>query len=314
MPLFHVAATVTMLPFVTAGGTLRIVTDFDPVECARIIDEEGITCAMMAPVMIEALLAHVPDLSARRFEHLRLVIYGASAIAEATLRRAMDVFRCDFAQGYGQTEAGAALTLLDPDAHRLALAGEAHLLASCGRPLAGTEIAVVDETGRARPVGEVGEVVARGPQVMRGYWGMPEATAQVMRGGWLHTGDAGRLDGEGFLSICDRITDMIVSGAENIYPREVEDCLAGMPGVAEVAVIGVPDERWGETVKAVVVPAAGHALTAEAVAAWCRDRLAGYKTPRSFDFVAALPRNATGKVLKTVLREPYWAGHDRRVG
>jgi acyl-CoA synthetase (AMP-forming)/AMP-acid ligase II len=242
------------------------------------------------------------------------VAYGASAIAEETLRQAMDLFGCDFAQGYGQTEAGAALTILDPDAHRRALAGERHLLQSCGRPVMGTDIAVVDDTGKEVPVGEVGEIIARGPQVMRGYWGMPEATAATLAGGWLHTGDAGRLDAEGFLYICDRIKDMIVSGGENIYPREIEDCLAGMPGVADAAVIGVPDDRWGESVKAVIVPAPGHALTGEAVIAWCRGHLAGYKAPRSVDFVDVLPRNATGKVQKTVLREPHWQGRDRRIG
>jgi acyl-CoA synthetase (AMP-forming)/AMP-acid ligase II len=314
MPMFHVAATLTTFPFIAAGGVLRIVADFDPAECARIIDEERITCAMMAPVMIEALLAGGPGITARRFEHLRLVVYGASAIAEETLRRAMALFRCDFAQGYGQTEAGAALTLLDPNAHRRALAGESHLLSSCGKPVTGTDVAVVDDSGRPVPPGEVGEIIARGPQVMRGYWGLPEATGETLRGGWLHTGDAGRLDNEGFLYICDRIRDMIVSGGENVYPREIEDCLVGMPGVADVAVIGVPDDRWGESVKAVIVPAPGPALSSEAVTGWCRDRLAGYKTPSSVDFVDALPRNATGKVLKTVLREPYWQGRDRRVG
>src|SRR5207244_2092806 len=147
---------------------LRIVADFDPVACARIIDEERITCAMLAPVMLQAMLAHVPDLRERRFEHLRLVVYGASPIGEETLRRAMDVFGCDFAQGYGQTEAGAVLTILEPEAHRRALAGEGHLLRSCGRPVTGTQIDVVDENGKPVPVGEVGEIIARGPQVMRG--------------------------------------------------------------------------------------------------------------------------------------------------
>jgi len=143
---------------------------------------------------------------------------------------------------------------------------------------------------------------------------MPEATAETLRDGWLHTGDAGRLDDEGFLFICDRVKDMVVSGGENIYPREIEDCLSAMPGVAEVAVIGVPDDRWGEAVKAVIVPKAGHDLTGDAVVVWCRDHLAGYKAPRSVDLVDVLPRNAMGKVLKTVLSEPHWRGRDRRVG
>jgi fatty-acyl-CoA synthase len=187
-------------------------------------------------------------------------------------------------------------------------------LLSAGRALIATEVRVVDENDDPVPAGSIGEVVGRGPQLMRGYWNLPEASAESLRGGWMHTGDAGIIDADGYLYIQDRVKDMIVSGGENIYPREIEDCLAGMPGVADAAVIGVPDDRWGESVKAVIVPAPGHALTGEAVIAWCRGHLAGYKAPRSVDFVDALPRNATGKVQKTVLREPHWQGRDRRIG
>jgi acyl-CoA synthetase (AMP-forming)/AMP-acid ligase II len=314
MPLFHVAATILMALPIAAGATLRLVEGFDPSACARIIDDENITCAPLAPTMIQALLAGGAGLEGRRFASLRTVVYGASPIAESTLRQAMSVFDCDFVQGYGQTEAGGALTVLGADAHHRALAGEPHLLRSCGRAMDGTEIAVIDGDGRPLPTGEVGEIVARGPQLMRAYWNRPEATAEALRGGWLHTGDAGRLDDEGFLYLADRIKDMIISGGENVYPREVEDVIAALPEVADVAVIGVPDDRWGEAVKAVIVPAPAATLTAEALIAWCRSQLAGYKAPRSVDFVDALPRNASGKVLKTVLREPYWAGHNRRVG
>ncbi|MGH9000688.1 MAG: class I adenylate-forming enzyme family protein [Acidimicrobiia bacterium] len=313
MPLFHAGAAMSMVVAVASGSSMRIVADFDPAECVRMLDEEDITCVTFVPAMIQAMLVHVPDVRERRYEHLRLIAYGASPIAEETLRQAMEVFGCDFVQAFGQTESSAAITTLSADAHRRALAGETHLLGSCGRPLVGTEVAVVDAEGKPVATGEVGEIVARGPQIMRGYWNLPDATAATLAGGWLHTGDAGRLDDEGFLYVCDRIKDMIVSGGENIYPKEIEDVLYEMAGVAEAAVIGVPDDRWGETVKAVVVAKPGQALTEASVMDRCRGRLAGFKAPRSVDFVDGLPRNATGKVLKTVLREPYWQGRSRHV-
>jgi acyl-CoA synthetase (AMP-forming)/AMP-acid ligase II len=226
----------------------------------------------------------------------------------------MEVFGCDFVQVYGQTESCAALTLLGPEDHHRALAGEPGLLLSCGRPMVGSEVAVVDGDGKTVEPGTIGEIVARGPQVMRGYWNLSEESAATLAGGWLHTGDAGHLDEEGFLYISDRVKDLIVSGGENIYPREIEDVLHGIPEVTEAAVIGVPDQRWGEAVKAIVVLRDGTALTEDEVIGYCRGHLAGYKCPRSVDFVRELPRNATGKVLKTELRAPYWEGQRRRVG
>jgi acyl-CoA synthetase (AMP-forming)/AMP-acid ligase II len=225
----------------------------------------------------------------------------------------MAVFGCGFVQSYGLTEAAQALTFLTPADHQRALAGRPELLLAAGRPAADTQLRVVDPTGAPVPDGMLGEVIARGPQLMRGYWNLPEATAATLRGGWLHTGDAGVLDGEGYLYVQDRVKDLIVSGGENISPREVEEVLATHPAVAEAAVIGVPDPRWGEAVKAVVARRAGTEVTAEELIAFCRTRLGGFKLPRSVDFVQALPRNALGKVLKRELREPYWAGHARRV-
>lgn len=292
---------------------MRIVGDFDPHEVVRILAEEPITCTTFVPAMIQAMVVHVADLGQRRFEHLRTIAYGAAAIAEDTLRAALAAFRCDFLQAFGQTESSAGLTALSPADHRRALAGRPDLLLSCGRPMVGTEIAIVDEDGKPLPTGEVGEIVVRGPQVMRGYWKMPEATEETLAGGWLHTGDAGRFDDEGYLYICDRLKDMIVSGAENIYPREIEEIIYQMPEVAEAAVIGVPSDEWGETVKAVVVARPGATITEQAVIDWCRANLATFKAPRSVDVIDALPRNATGKVLKTVLREPYWKGRTRQV-
>jgi acyl-CoA synthetase (AMP-forming)/AMP-acid ligase II len=211
------------------------------------------------------------------------------------------------------TETTAALTFLSPADHRQALEARPELLLSAGRPLPGTELRIVDENDEPVPVGSVGEIVARGDQLMRGYWNLPEASAEALRGGWMHTGDAGILDEEGYLFIQDRVKDMIVSGGENVYPREVENALFEHPAVADVAVIGVPDEKWGESVKAIVVLREGKQARADDLVEFCKGRLARYKQPRSVDFVEALPRNASGKVLKKELREKYWQGHDRRV-
>jgi len=211
------------------------------------------------------------------------------------------------------TETTAALTYLMPADHRRALAGESKLLLAAGRPLLGTEVRIVDADDRPVPNGVVGEICGRGPQLMRGYWNLPDATSNALKDGWMHTGDAGSIDDEGFLYIQDRVKDMIVSGGENVYPREVEEVLYQHPAVAEAAVIGVPSEMWGEEVKAIIVRKDGVSVSAEDLLAFCKGRLGGYKRPRSVDFVEALPRNPSGKVLKKDLREPYWRGHERRV-
>jgi fatty-acyl-CoA synthase len=313
-PLYHAAAGVMAFATVQMGGSLYIQEDFVPAEVVRALSEERIRVALLVPAMIQFCLLGVPDVTERAYDDLELVVYGASPIAEATLRRALEVFRCDFIQGYGMTETTAAATYLFPEDHRRALAGRSELLRSAGRPLLGTRVRIVDAEDRPLPPGTVGEVAIRGPQLMRGYWNRPEATDEALRDGWMHTGDAGTLDEEGYLYIQDRVKDMIVSGGENVYPREIEDVLIAHPAVADVAVIGVPDEKWGEAVKAIVVLREGQQATAEELIAFCRERLAGFKQPRSVDFVDALPRNPSGKVLKKELREPFWRGHDRRVG
>jgi len=313
-PLYHAAAALTTFVTVQIGGTLYIQDDFVPAEVVRALSEERIGFAMLVPAMIQFCLVGVPDVAERRYDDLRLIIYGASPISEQTLRRAIEVFGCDFLQGYGMTETTAAATYLMPADHRRALAGEPGLLLSAGRPLLGTEIRIVDDEDRPLPNGAVGEVAVRGPQLMRGYWNLPGPSAEALRGGWMHTGDAGALDDEGFLFIQDRVKDMIVSGGENVYPREVEEVIFQHPCVADVAVIGVPDERFGEAVKAMVVLKAGEQLTAEVLLEFCKGRLGGYKRPKSVEFLDELPRNPSGKVMKKDLREKYWAGHTRRVG
>jgi acyl-CoA synthetase (AMP-forming)/AMP-acid ligase II len=312
-PMYHAAAGITTFAGVQAGGTLVIQEDFDPVAVVRALSEEGIGTALLVPAMIQFCLVAVPDVRERSYDSLRLLIYGASPIAEQTLRDAMNVFGCGFLQGYGMTETTAAVTYLMPADHERALAGEPKLLLSAGRALLGTEVAIFDDKDCRVPNGEIGEICARGPQMMRGYWHLDEASSEALRGGWMHTGDAGILDDEGYLYIQDRVKDMIVSGGENVYPREIEDVLYQHPAVAEAAVIGIPSEKWGEEVKAVIVKKADVEASAEDIIGFCKDRLGGYKQPRTVDFLEALPRNPSGKVLKKDLREPYWQGHGRQV-
>jgi acyl-CoA synthetase (AMP-forming)/AMP-acid ligase II len=313
-PMYHAAGCLLAFRTVADGGSVYLMAEFDPVEVVRVLDEERIGAAIMVPAMIQACLVSAPDAASRRYADLRTIYYGSSPIAAETLRRAVAVFGCDFHQAYGMTELTAGSTNLNAEDHRRALADQPGLLLSAGRPLMGTEIRIVDEDGRPVATGVVGEILMRGPQMMRGYWNMPDETAEALRGGWMHTGDAGRLDAAGYLYVVDRLKDMIVSGGENVYPRAVEDVLFEHPSIADAAVIGVPDDRWGETVKAIVVLREGAAASEAEVIDYCRERLGGLQRPRSVEFRETLPHAANGKLLKRVLREPYWAGRERRVG
>lgn len=312
-PVYHAAAAVTVFVTVSGGGSLYIQEDFNPIEVVRVLSEENISQTTLVPAMIQACLVYVPDIAQRNFDSLKRITYGASPIAEQTLRKAMEVFKCEFAQGYGMTETTAVLTYLLPADHERALREKPSLLLSAGRPILGTEVRVVDEEDNPVPTGDIGEIIARGPQLMRGYWNLPDESAEALRGGWMHTGDAGTMDEDGYVYIQDRVKDMIVSGGENVYPRVVEEVLFQHPAIADAAVIGVPDDQWGETVKAVVVLKEGAEASEEEIVEFCRDKLGGFERPRSVDFAPALPRNPTGKVLKRVLREPYWEGRERRV-
>lgn len=314
-PVFHVAAlNAGAFPCLAAGGCLYIQEDFKPDEVVRALSEEQLGMAILVPAMIQACLTAVPDVAQRQYDDLRLIHYGASPIAEATLRGAIKTFKCEFSQGYGMTEMSAAIAILSWADHQRALREKPGLLLAAGRPVLGTQVRVVDADDNDVPNGTIGEVLARGPQMMKGYWNQPDATEEALHGGWMHTGDAGVLDEEGFLYIQDRVKDMIVSGGENVYPRVIEDVLFKHPAVAEVAVIGVPDEQWGETIKAIIVLRPGMTATPEGIMDFCRGKLGGFERPRSVDFVDALPRTPSGKVLKRKLREPYWVGQSRRVG
>ncbi len=309
MPLFHIGGSGWGLVGMYRGVESVLMREFDPPAILAAIETFRVTKAFLVPAMILFLL-QAPQSRTTDFSSLELIAYGASPAPLDLLRQALKVFGCGFAQLYGLTETTGAITYLPPEDH-----GEhaVERLKSCGKPMLGVELRVVDALGNDVPVGEVGEVVCRTPQVMLGYWNLPEATARAIRNGWFHTGDAGYLDQDGYLYIYDRVKDMIVSGGENIYPAEVESALYGHPGIADVAVIGVPDDKWGEAVKAVVVGKPGAELSEADLIAFARERIAGYKVPRSIDFVDALPRNPAGKILKRELRKSYWANQERQV-
>jgi long-chain acyl-CoA synthetase len=309
MPLFHIGGSGWALIGLYRGVENVLTRDFDALTILRLIAERRITKTLFVPAMMLFLL-QAPQCRATDFSSLELIVYGASPAPLDLLRNARAVFGCGLAQVYGLTETTGAITYLPPEDH-----GEHAIerMKSCGKPADGVEIGIVDALGKKLPPGEVGEVVCRTPQVMLGYWNLPDATSRAIRDGWFHTGDAGYLDKEGYLFIYDRVKDMIISGGENIYPAEVESALFGHPAIADVAVVGVPDEQWGEAVKAIVVKKPGVAVSAKELIDYARERIAGYKVPRSVDFIDALPRNPSGKILKRELRKPYWLGHERQV-
>jgi acyl-CoA synthetase (AMP-forming)/AMP-acid ligase II len=284
------------------------VREVNPAEILRLIPSEQATMAFFVPAIVLFLL-QAPGCRQTDFSSLRYIVYGASPIPLDLLREALLTFRCAFGQVYGLTEAGI-VTYLPPEDHDPAGTSR---MRSCGRPVAAAAIKVVDARGHEVPTGQVGEIICRSRQNMKGYWNLPDETARMVQGEWLHTGDVGYFDADGYLYIYDRIKDMIVSGGENVYPAEVENALFGHPAVADVAVIGVPDARWGEAVKAIVVRTPGVEVRAEELLAYARTRIAGYKLPKSIDFVEALPRTASGKILKRELRAPYWQGRERQV-
>jgi acyl-CoA synthetase (AMP-forming)/AMP-acid ligase II len=307
LPLFHVAGANMGVLGLLQGARCVIMREADPGAILALIQAHGVRRVFLVPALINMVLQH-PALEEADLTSLETVYYGASPISEAVLRQAQARFGASFTQLYGLTETLGAGTYLPPDAHH----GER--LRACGLASPGVDVRVMVE-GRIAETSEVGEIEIRSGAVMKGYWNRPEATTEAIdAAGWFRSGDAGYLDADGFLYIHDRVKDMIVTGGENVYPAEVENALFSHPDVADAAVIGVPDERWGEAVKAVVVLRAGAAADPAQLIAHCRSMIAGYKTPKSVDFVGVLPRNPSGKVLRRELRKPYWEGLGRLVG
>jgi len=309
MPLFHVAGVNCGILAVAQGARTVVLREINPAEILELIESQKINHAFWVPAVI-LMLSQMPKFRETDYSNLKQIFYGASPITEDLLKLAVDVMGARFTQLYGLTETVGAATYLPPEAHDPAWGK----LRSCGVPWPQAVIRCVDGDGNSVPQGEVGEIVIQSGFVMKGYWNRPEATTSAIRDGFFYTGDAGYFDEDGFLFIHDRVKDMIVSGGENVYPAEVENAIFGHPDVADVAVIGIPDEKWGEAVKAIIVPKEGTSPTPEAIIAWAKERIAGYKCPKSVDTIDALPRNPSGKILRKDLREPYWKDQERRVG
>ncbi|MBL8538650.1 MAG: long-chain-fatty-acid--CoA ligase [Hyphomonadaceae bacterium] len=308
MPCFHIAGLRWGVMSLLPGARTVIMPEFSPDGVLHEIVKHRVTRLFLAPTAIRLVLEE-----AKRqpidFSSLKIVWYGASPMPASLLADAMATFGCGFLQTYGMTETGAQATFLPPADHRTG--GEQ--LRSAGKALPGVRLRIVDAQGRTLSAGKPGEICIKSPSNMLGYWRRAAETRAALRDGWMHTGDAGFMDRDGYVYIQDRIKDMIVSGGENVYSAEVENALASHPAIAEAAVIGVPDETWGEAVKAIVVLKPGCAVSAQEVVAHVKEQIAAYKAPKSVDFVEALPKNSVGKVLKGRLREQYWGGRERMV-
>jgi long-chain acyl-CoA synthetase len=310
-PIFHAATMATLLATPVSGGTTVILPMFDPGSAIDLLEKHRITATTMVPTMIAMMLNH-PDFKPERIRAIKKLIYGASPMPTALLDRLLAMLPdIEIHQGYGMTESASVLTWLGAQEHR----EKGDALRSVGRPVPGVELCIQDAAGTVLPTGERGEVCAKGGNYMTEYWRKPEATEDAFRGGWYHTGDAGYLDGDGYLYLVDRVKDMIVTGGENVYSVEVENAISTHEAVAQVAVIGIPHELWGEAVHAVIVPHEGAVVSAADIMEHARASIAGYKVPKSVEFRSdPLPLSGALKVLKRELREPYWEGKDRNIG
>jgi long-chain acyl-CoA synthetase len=296
-PMFHLGDGASTFSVTWVGGTHVFVPAFEPGLVLETIARDKVTHTLMVPTMLAAVNGH-PAVSTTDLSSMRLVLHGAAPIAGELLRRSIETFGCSFSQGYGMTEGAPAVTMLTEE-ERLV---DDERLRSAGREIVGVEMAVLREDGAPCAAGEVGEVVARGPNFMLGYWNKPAETAAALRDGWYWTQDLGYLDADGYLFLVDRAKDMIISGGENVYSIEVEDAIMSHPAVLECAVVGLPDDTWGERVHAAVVLKPGAVLDAEGLVEHCTERIARYKTPRSVEFLDELPKSGAGKILKRELR------------
>jgi long-chain acyl-CoA synthetase len=309
--LFHIAGAEPAIALTMAGGTHVLAPKFEPVSAMAAIAEYKVNYTLLIPTMVTMLLHH-PDFGKYDLSSMRTCEYGGAPMPDALQALALEKLPTwTFIQGYGQTECTGMMTFLPWERHFGE--GVANKRRATGRPGFGIEMRVVDASDNEVPRGVVGEVVTRGPAVMLGYWDDPEATNAVIRNGWLHTGDAGSIDEDGYLTIVDRLKDMIITGGENVYSKEIENAVYKHPSVRDCAILGVPDPKWGERVHAIVVLKAGCEATADSIVEHCRTLIGAYKCPRSVDFRTELPISATGKIMKAALREEFWAGRQKRV-
>lgn len=312
IPLYHVAGIQTMMSSIYGGRTLALLRQFDTVEWLQMVQKEKVTRSVLVPTMLKMIIEH-PDYSKYDLSSLQFITYGAAPMPFEVIKRAVELMpKVRFMNAFGQTETASTITVLGPDDHVIEGTQEEkekklrRLSSSIGKVLSGVEIKIVDDDAHDLPIGQVGEIVARGDRVMAGYWKNPEATAStLLRNGWLRTGDLGYMDDEGYIYLAGRAKDIIIRAGENISPEEVENVLYAHPAVDEAAVIGIPDPEWGEEVRAVVVLRQGQKASAEEIMEFCRQNLSSFKRPKSVVFVDELPRNPMGKVLKRVLREEY---------
>ncbi|MAG66950.1 MAG: AMP-dependent synthetase, partial [Pseudomonadales bacterium] len=309
-PITH-ASGMQIMPLLKAGVCNYLVEQYDDRGLLETIQSERITRLFMVPAMINRLV-NLPGVEDYDLSSLNLIIYGAAPMAPTLVKRAMEVFGPILAQGYGAGETCSLVTILT-EADHLDSTDNYRRLASCGRCYFETDLRVVNEQFEDIKPGEIGEIVTKGEDIMQGYWNAPELTAEVMRDGYYLTGDLATVDELGYIFIVDRKKEMIISGGFNVYPTEVEQVLYAMPDIFEAAVVGVPDDQWGEAVKAVVVLKPGKQLDAEAIIAYCGEHLAGFKKPRSVDFVDELPKNPNGKVVRRLVRDAYWKNADRKI-
>jgi len=313
-PLFHIAGSAMLFSLTIFGGSHAFIPGFEPKAFLNAVTEFDGTISLLVPTMIGMLL-QAPELEDADTSRLTRLIYGASPMTLSVLKEAMEKMpETRFIHAYGQTELAPLATLLGSDYHVLD-GPKAAKIRSVGQAVPAVEIEVVDETGAEAPRGQSGEVRVRGANAMLGYWNKPEQTAETLKDGWVYTGDGGVMDEEGFLYIVDRVKDMIITGGENVFSAEVENAIMQFPGLSECAVIGIPDDRWGEAVHAIVVPRAGQTPDPAAIVAHCRDLITPYKCPRTVEVrEEALPKSGAGKIQKFELRAPFWEGRDRNVG